>query len=376
MDGKDRTGPPQWSTSSPEDLDRLARGVLRAAYGAARELRREPPDPDRRTWALGVLAGQTQAMLGPDMPDHPPVGAVAQEGFVRTALALAVHVRAHSWAEKDLGAAGVPGRDDVPHPGERQAADAFDVLGRLVLPDASSEGWTATLATDMARGDNTLEAAVKLGKYILHPTFLLLTDDATRIIGEALHNVNVDRLYELTDSLRKYAGAGTSHAAAEPAPPGVLAPRSGRGLVAGSAPADPERGLGLWKIGRRADCGSVPADSSTPASAQPTRSSEPATPAGPATASSGKPPDTDDGLMGGDFDHEPMKIEPKRHISFTEPRDTRPKKRRPNLTLPSREGNTPRPASAGAAREETSSWEPADPPDSPSSYPSSPESGH
>ncbi|MFH8470574.1 hypothetical protein [Streptomyces sp. NPDC017991] len=200
MDADDRAG------MSPEHLDRLARGVLRAARDAAWELR-QPQDPDRRTWALGKLAGQTQAMLGPDLPDYPPIGAAAQEGFVRTALELALHVRAHSWSQRDLGAVGVRGQDDVPHPGESRTADAFDVLGRLMLPHTSPEGWTATLVTDLAHGDKTLEAAVKLGKYVLHPTFLLFTDDATRVVGEALHSLNVRRLHELTNTLRHYAGA-------------------------------------------------------------------------------------------------------------------------------------------------------------------------
>ncbi|MFF7601234.1 hypothetical protein [Streptomyces mirabilis] len=179
--------------------------MLRAARDAARELRREPPDPTRRTWTLGILAGQTKAMLGPDIPDHPPLGTAAQEGFVRTSLALALHVRAHSWAEADLGAVGVPGQDDVPHPGERLAADAFDVLGRLMLPHTSPEGWTATLVTDLARGNKTLEAAVKLGRYVLHPTFLSIADDATRVIGEALHGLSVLDLEELAQSLWAYA---------------------------------------------------------------------------------------------------------------------------------------------------------------------------
>ncbi|MEU5959319.1 hypothetical protein [Streptomyces sp. NPDC047525] len=154
-------------------------------------------------------------MLGSDMPDYPPVGEAAQEGFVRTALALAVHMRAHSWAKADLGQAGVPGQPDVPHPGESRTADAFDALGRFMLPDASAEGWTAALVTDLARGDRTLEAAVKVGKYILHPTFLALTDDTTRIVGEALHNLNVRHLNELTRLLRHYAGV------TDPPPPTV-----------------------------------------------------------------------------------------------------------------------------------------------------------
>ncbi|WP_458246836.1 hypothetical protein [Streptomyces sp. MAI_2237] len=207
MDADDRPGLHPWSIASPEHFDRLARGVLRAARTAAQELRREPPDPDRRAWALGNLAGQTQAMLGPDMPDHPPAGAAAQEAFVRTALALAMHVRAHSWAEADLGPADLRGQADIPHPGERRTADVFDVLGRLMLPRSSPEGWTTTLVSDLARGDETLETAVKLGKYVLRPTFLAHTDDTTRLIGEALHNISVRLLYELAnDLLRLYEG--------------------------------------------------------------------------------------------------------------------------------------------------------------------------
>ncbi|MGW1507070.1 hypothetical protein ACWCQW_53355 [Streptomyces mirabilis] len=71
-----------------------------------------------------------------------------------------------------------------------------------------AESWTATLVTDLARGDAMLEAAVKLGKYVLHPPFLALADDATRVIGEALHGLNVRRLKELTQALRDCAGAG------------------------------------------------------------------------------------------------------------------------------------------------------------------------
>ncbi|MEN1890285.1 hypothetical protein [Streptomyces mirabilis] len=206
MDADDRTGPREWSTTSPEHVDQLARGVLGAARDAARELRRDPPDPTRRTWTLGVLAGRRRQCWAPTCRTARRFGVAAQEEFVRTSLALAVHVRAHRWAEVDLGAAGVLGKDDVPHLGERGTADAFDVLGRLMLPHSSPEGWTATLVTDLARGDTTLEAAVKLG--ILHPTLLALADDATRVIGEGRHGLNVRRLKELTQALRDCAGAG------------------------------------------------------------------------------------------------------------------------------------------------------------------------
>ncbi|MGW1713861.1 hypothetical protein [Streptomyces sp. NPDC002156] len=212
MDADDRTGPSYWVATSLKQFDQLARGMLRAARSAARELRRDPPDPDRRTEALGLLAGQTQAMLGHDRPAHPPVGAAAQSAFVCTSLQLAVHALAHRWSETDLGLAG---QAEVPHLGERQTADAFDVLGRLMLPHASPEGWTAAVFTDLARGDEAWEAAVKLGKYILHPTFLALADDATRVVGEAVHHIHVDRLQALVDSVRHFA------CAAVPPPPAM-----------------------------------------------------------------------------------------------------------------------------------------------------------
>jgi len=207
MDADDCTRLLKWSSPSAEHFDQLALGVLRAARTAAQELQRDPPDPDRRMWAIGRLAGQVQAMLGPDLPDYPPLGEAAQEGFIRTALALAIHVRAHSWADNDLAAPDVRQQDDEPHPVEQRTADAFDALGRLMLPHSSPEGWTATLVTDFARSDKKLELAVRIGKYILHPTFLTLVDDTTRELGEALHNINVDRFHELASALRDYACA-------------------------------------------------------------------------------------------------------------------------------------------------------------------------
>jgi hypothetical protein len=216
MDADDRTGPSHRAATSLKHFDQLARGVLRAARSAARELRRDPPDPDRRTGALSVLAGQTQAMLGYDRPAHPLVGAAAQSAFVCTSLKLAVHALARRWTEADLGLAG---QAEVPHLGERQTAGAFDVLGRLMLPYASAEGWTAAVFTDLARGDEAWEAAVKLGKYILHPTFLALADDATRVIGEAVHHIHVGRLQALADSVRHF------DCAAVPVPPPVIGRR-------------------------------------------------------------------------------------------------------------------------------------------------------
>ncbi|MFE9406571.1 hypothetical protein ACFYNY_33240 [Streptomyces sp. NPDC006530] len=150
-----------------------------------------------------------------------PFGLAAEEELVRNSLKLALHVRAHSWAAADLGPLGVRGRSDVQqldvrhlgerpsgeqHSGEAQMADAIDVLGRLMLPNAAPAGWAATLVTDLARGDKTLEAGVRLGKYAFHPTFLALADDASRIVGEAVHHIHVHRLHELVDVVRDCVG--------------------------------------------------------------------------------------------------------------------------------------------------------------------------
>ncbi|MFI6567411.1 hypothetical protein [Streptomyces sp. NPDC050534] len=216
MNADDQTGPSQWAATSLEHFDQLARGVLRAARDAARELKRTPADEDRKAWALGVLAGQTQAMLGDGQPVQPPAEAAAQKAFVCTSLKLAVHALAHRWSEADLALAG---QADVAHLEERQMADAFDALGRLVLPHASPEGWTATICTELARGDKEWEAVVKLGKYILHPTLLGLADDLTRTVGQAVHNINVHELQQLGDSVRDFTvAAEPAHHATEPAP--------------------------------------------------------------------------------------------------------------------------------------------------------------
>jgi hypothetical protein len=124
MGADDRTGSGPWAATSPQHLDQTARRLRTAAWGARLELRRDPPDPALRASALDLPARQVQAMLGPDLPDRPPVGTAAQEEYVRTALALAVHVRACRWAKGDLGALSVPGRDGIPHAGEHWMANA------------------------------------------------------------------------------------------------------------------------------------------------------------------------------------------------------------------------------------------------------------
>ncbi|MFG3280343.1 hypothetical protein [Streptomyces sp. NPDC048111] len=242
----DPVDPSQWAATSLDHFDQLARGTLRAARDAARVLR-NASDDQHRAWALGVLAGRIQAMLGPEHRVTPPVGRAAEGEFVRTSVQLAVHALAHRWTEADLGLAG---KAELPHLGERQAADAFDVLGRLMLPHSSPESWTATVLADLACGDETWEAVVKVGKYVLHPTFLGLADDLTRMAGEAVHQRNVLRLSVLADSVRRFTadpGHMSPPSGSEPTsrlrhpgrPARIERRRKGRTGVAPEPPADP-----------------------------------------------------------------------------------------------------------------------------------------
>ncbi|MFD0068911.1 hypothetical protein [Streptomyces sp. NPDC127574] len=220
MDADDSRGLPPWSTTSPEQLHRVAREMFSAAVIARRELGRTPSDPNRRALAFDRLARETQAVLGPVLPDCQAIGTADQMAFVRAAIQFAGHVISHKWTEADLGGPSIPGREEEAHDGERGTAAVFDVAGRLQLPHASAEGWAAAIATDAARGDRSLEAAVKVAKYVLHPTPLALADDATRVLGEGVHGMNVRRLQELALTLRDHATAtepSRPSAAPEPA---------------------------------------------------------------------------------------------------------------------------------------------------------------
>ncbi|MFI1507331.1 hypothetical protein [Streptomyces sp. NPDC020597] len=166
--------------------------LLRTAREAARLL----DDPQRnaaRERKVWELQRATAELLGLPLASV-PLDTVQQKKLVTHAGELAVLLRAYNWGEQDLALAAVQnavGRENV---GERGAADGFDALGKLVLPTASPEGWAGELAARAAEGNEYLERAVKLGKYLLHPTPLLILDDLTEIVGQAVHSLNVRKL--------------------------------------------------------------------------------------------------------------------------------------------------------------------------------------
>ncbi|MEU2065005.1 hypothetical protein [Streptomyces sp. NPDC013455] len=176
--------------------------LLRAARKAAAILRTQCP-AEERAEKVSKVVSQAAKLLG--LPPGPvPGDAASQEKLVKAAGELAVLLRAYNWADSDITVTALD--DDIvrPHIGERGAADGFDALGKLILPEASPEGWASELVTSSAKGNPTLEAAVKFGKYLLHPTPLLVLDDFTKIVGQAVHSLNVIRLDTCVSDLRTF----------------------------------------------------------------------------------------------------------------------------------------------------------------------------
>ncbi|WP_329414096.1 hypothetical protein OG802_25805 [Streptomyces sp. NBC_00704] len=178
--------------------------VLRTARVAARLLDRRP-NPDESGHA--ELDDQVHdlwtavAELLPGLPDPGPLDTAHQQELIRCAGELAVLLRAYNWGDEELTPEAVDEVVRTENAGETGAADGFDALGKLILPHASPQGWAAELVTRAAEGNETLERAVKLGKYLLHPTALLILDDVTEIIGQAVYSLHVKKLIDCVNDL-------------------------------------------------------------------------------------------------------------------------------------------------------------------------------
>lgn len=173
--------------------------VLRTARAAARLLE-DGRNPDE-------LADQVQelwravARLLPELPDPVPLDADHQEEFIRCAEDLAKLLRAYNWPDEVLS----PGTGDeavrAENVGETGTAAGFDGLGKLTLPTAPAEGWAIELVNRAAEGNGKLERGVKVGKYFLHPTPLLILDDFTKTVGQAAASLHVKKLTSCVNDL-------------------------------------------------------------------------------------------------------------------------------------------------------------------------------
>lgn len=197
--GNDGERPITFAPMTRQEREFHALSLLRTAREAARLL----DDPQRkpvREQKVRELRVTTAKLLGLPFASV-PLDAARQKKLVTHAGELAVLLRAYNWGEQDLALEDVQKAVGPEHVGERGAADGFDALGKLVLPTASPEGWAGELAARAAEGNEYLERAVKLGKYLLHPTPLLILDDLTKIVGQAVHSLNVRKLTACVNDL-------------------------------------------------------------------------------------------------------------------------------------------------------------------------------
>ncbi|MEU5277749.1 hypothetical protein AB0G87_15180 [Streptomyces asoensis] len=182
------------------ERERGALAVLRTAREAARLLG-DPAKKDALNDKVDELWVVLGGLLEPELPAPMPLDGDAQAQLIADAGELAVLLRAYDWADADFAPAEVEEAVSATSTGERAAAEGFDALGKLILPSASAEGWAAEVITRAAEGDKRLERAVKLVKYALHPTPLLILDDLTKMGGEVLRSLNIAKLNACVDGI-------------------------------------------------------------------------------------------------------------------------------------------------------------------------------
>ncbi|WP_328663221.1 hypothetical protein [Streptomyces sp. NBC_00328] len=141
------------------------------------------------------LVGQLRGFLPPDSPCTVPSTHRELQSLIDNAAWIAVMMRSHNWVSCGLSDDLIQQEADEPvHAGERTAAGTIDALGKAMLPGSGIEGWVGEIAAEAARGDKHLSAVVKAAKYALHPTPLLVLNDTTRMLGEAVYARNVSKL--------------------------------------------------------------------------------------------------------------------------------------------------------------------------------------
>ncbi|MEV6948994.1 hypothetical protein AB0N07_45200 [Streptomyces sp. NPDC051172] len=189
-------------------LDNAARHVLRTARQAQAMVRgkNEAEDVEKVLDELYLdfvaLTGRTDLRW----PANPPPDKA--EELIRLVTQAAVFVRAHNWRASDLQAIlhVVGPAQQGPHAGERLMTDFLDGLGtlRLVRSDDGAD-WEFRLLKEAAAGDETLTTTMKVARYLLHPSALMLFGDTTELLAEAVYATNVARFSECMDDIEALA---------------------------------------------------------------------------------------------------------------------------------------------------------------------------
>lgn len=92
-----------------------------------------------------------------------------------------------------FGARTSPSEEGAVHSGEKAVALGFEIASYLTLRD--SEGVARKGLSVAARhSGKEIEAAVKVGQYLMGPSPLTLANDVTKVVGEAVAGMNKQRL--------------------------------------------------------------------------------------------------------------------------------------------------------------------------------------
>lgn len=180
-------------------LDNAARHVLRTAGEAQAVVRGEYGTEDIEGVLTELLLDFAALTGRPDLRWPAVQTPDKAEELIRLVTEAAVFVRAHNWHASDLQAIlhGVGAQQEGPHAGERLVTEFLDGLGTLTLA-RSDDGadWEFRLLKEAAAGDETLTTTVKVARYLVHPSFLMLFGDTTELLGEAVYATNVARFTE------------------------------------------------------------------------------------------------------------------------------------------------------------------------------------
>jgi len=155
--------------------------------------------------------------------DMSPRRTAGQDGFRNSLLqqvrTLTTELRSQKFAPETLqkvfsGPPGYAGEDEVPpgrstaRPGEKAVALAFEIASYVSLRDAGPEPWAHKGASVAAHSSGKdIEAAVKVAQYLLWPSPVTMANDVTKMLGDAVANINEQRLRRCVDEVARAVAA-------------------------------------------------------------------------------------------------------------------------------------------------------------------------
>ncbi|TQJ89414.1 hypothetical protein [Streptomyces sp. SLBN-31] len=129
---------------------------------------------------------------------------LAHGNLLDEAEALVRDLRAHHFPPGTL-------REGVAAAGEEKAvALGLEAASYISLPDARRAA---------RHGGKGIEAAIKVGQYLLGPAPLTLANDVTEVVGDAVRNIGEERLRDLLQAPPLTAATSTTARPPVPSPP-------------------------------------------------------------------------------------------------------------------------------------------------------------